>query len=58
MGVFVWALVGVVCGLVFMCIMVGVYGSVCVGSFNFRKWLFTHEKRENKFLTKIANHMV
>ena len=27
---FVWALVGVVCGLVFVCIMVGVYGSVWV----------------------------
>ena len=26
---FVWALVGVVCGLVFVCIMVGVYGG-CV----------------------------
>ena len=25
MGVFVWVLVGVVCGLLFMCIMVGVY---------------------------------
>ena len=28
--VFVWALVGVVCGLVFVCIMVGVYGSIWV----------------------------
>ena len=24
--------------------------------FNFRKWLLTREKRENKYLTKITNH--
>ena len=26
--------------------------------FNFREWLLTHEKRENKYLAKITNHMV
>ena len=31
-AMFVQALVCVRCGLVFVCIMVGVYGSVCVGT--------------------------
>ena len=26
--------------------------------FNFREWLLTHEKRKNKYLAKITNHML
>ena len=26
--------------------------------FNFREWLLTREKRENKYLAKITNHTV